>query len=695
MGVRTRGALACAGMVLAALLVPVPVSAAEPAPTRILIVGDSVAQGSAGDWTWRYRAWEALTGAGASVDFVGPRDDLYDNVADVHGSQAYPDPGFDRDHAARWGMTMSVPDVSMTDLVEEYEPDVVVETRGVNDLTHLADADELLGVLADEIAEAREADPDVDVVVAQLPQTWVGGVPAYNAALPGLAASLDDDRSHVTVAATGSGFTQGVDTWDPAHLTASGELLMAAGVVDALAALGVGAAYPRPLPPVSNGHWPAPTGVRAVAGYGHVQLTWTPAPGCPKVYIWRRDLAIGPDWERMDFPVSGSSWRIDLLTNGHTYDFRLQPVKGLAVGDTLSEAVSATPDDPPAAAPAGLAATPGPERLTVDWNAVPRATRYDVAWSGAGGSGSTSVAGPPFVIEGLQGGAAYQVTVAAHNAGGSGPAATVSATPSVRAPAAPAGVVAMPGPDQLRVEWEPVPGAMSYDVAWSGAGGDGLASVPAPPFVIAGLRGGQVYAVTVSARNAGGGGPGATVAGTPTLVPPPAPGPPAGLVARPGMHALDVGWSAVSGATSYRVSWADSRGRLVGERVVPGAPTGIQGLVAGERYTISVVALNATGAGPIASVVGVPRGPVVGAPARVRGTALGSRRARVSWRARPGATSYVVAVRERGRWVPVRTTTRTAVVLRGLPRGVVSVRVGSRHQLVAGRWSTAVRMRIR
>ena len=43
---------------------------------RILIVGDSMTQGSAGDWTWRYGLWKHLDDADVDVDFVGPNDDL-------------------------------------------------------------------------------------------------------------------------------------------------------------------------------------------------------------------------------------------------------------------------------------------------------------------------------------------------------------------------------------------------------------------------------------------------------------------------------------------------------------------------------------------------------------------------------------------------------------------------------------------
>jgi hypothetical protein len=58
---------------------------AETTSTRIMVVGDSISQGSAGDFTWRYRLDRHLAGAGAAVDFVGPRSDLYDNVGGQQG----------------------------------------------------------------------------------------------------------------------------------------------------------------------------------------------------------------------------------------------------------------------------------------------------------------------------------------------------------------------------------------------------------------------------------------------------------------------------------------------------------------------------------------------------------------------------------------------------------------------------------
>ena len=56
---------------------------AAPDPVRIMIIGDSVAQGSSGDWTWRYRLWQTLTSSGVPFDLVGPHDDLFDVATEL------------------------------------------------------------------------------------------------------------------------------------------------------------------------------------------------------------------------------------------------------------------------------------------------------------------------------------------------------------------------------------------------------------------------------------------------------------------------------------------------------------------------------------------------------------------------------------------------------------------------------------
>jgi hypothetical protein len=309
-----------------------PVGAAhEDAPLRVLIIGDSVSIGSAGDWTWRYRLWKHLTAGGVAVDFVGPYDDLYDNVANRPGAQTYNDPAFDGDHAARWGLTFAFPVDDIGDLVEIYEPDVVVESLGVNDLTFLArEPDSVAGDVRSFVATARLADPEVDVVLGRQPQTWYDGVPAFNSLLDQAAAELDDEVSRVAVAALDEGFTNRAHTWDTGHPNAQGELRIAAAVADALAELGVAEPFPRPLPTVPLGPRRAPV-LAAHATDGGAALRWTGPPGADRELVWMRDVSAGAPWRQLPGPVLEpftGVHSVSGLLNGHRYAFMLQPAKG-------------------------------------------------------------------------------------------------------------------------------------------------------------------------------------------------------------------------------------------------------------------------------------------------------------------------------------------------------------------------------
>ncbi len=80
-------------------------------------------------------------------------------------------------------------------------------------------------------------------------------------------------------------FVQEVDTYDAVHPSASGEVKIAAGVADsALAGLGIGAPYPRPLPSVP----PVPTHpavLSASAGAPGRPSCWEPPPGGWTAYV--------------------------------------------------------------------------------------------------------------------------------------------------------------------------------------------------------------------------------------------------------------------------------------------------------------------------------------------------------------------------------------------------------------------------
>ncbi len=234
-------------------------------PTRVLIVGDSVTIGDAGDYTWRYFSWKGLEETGAAVDFVGPGRATHDTVTNTD-SGTYADPTFDQDHAAKWGRSMwamldrdKFPDSArINDLVRVHDPDVVVEMLGFNDLTWAESGAVRMGAQVREfVAEARSAKPSVDVVLGGVPQVWKAQAAQFNAALPALAAELSTPTSRV-VAAGVPVFVEGVDTYDPAHPTTLGQVKIAWGVSVALAALGLGREVTMGVPAARGAHDPLP-----------------------------------------------------------------------------------------------------------------------------------------------------------------------------------------------------------------------------------------------------------------------------------------------------------------------------------------------------------------------------------------------------------------------------------------------------
>ncbi|HEY0889322.1 MAG TPA: GDSL-type esterase/lipase family protein [Nocardioides sp.] len=283
---------------------PSPAHAAEP--TRVLIVGDSVTQGSNGDFTWRYFAWQELAGAGRGVDFVGPYTGTHsgDQPGQVWGG-SYADAGFDQDHAARWGKAMweqawwpSEQAPSIAELMTGGA-DVVVLALGVNDLRFSGgDVASLRADTVEVVRQIRAVDPSAGVVLGAVPQSWVAGVNAWNAALPGLAAELATGESTV-VATNPAGWTQ-ADTTDNLHPNTVGQQKLATTFVQALTALTEPTAQePTPEPtavpvpslqqtapspaakpvPSPMAKPAAPRGIRAVQRGARIRVAWRAAAG--------------------------------------------------------------------------------------------------------------------------------------------------------------------------------------------------------------------------------------------------------------------------------------------------------------------------------------------------------------------------------------------------------------------------------
>lgn len=427
--------LGAVGATMAAVLGMAPAVRADvpstPDPVRIMVLGDSVSQGSAGDWTWRYRLWQHLVADGVDVDLVGPRQDLADNLTPPFQPQvwsdAYADPAFDRDHAARWGMWAGFPDVPIRTLIEDYRPDVVVSMLGVNDILLGRSAEETASSTSQIVTEARAVDPTVDVVLAEATQKWFPGVADFNSRLPGVAAGLSTPESRVLVATTSAGYDMARDTWDTSHPNARGEVRIAAAVEDRLADLGVGTPA-GPLPAVEVGPR-APAVLAAVEQDGsRATLTWQGPPGATGELVWVRDVTAGGAWHHAAPEQRGSSWTSDALSAGHTYRFRLQPVKGddAPEGQVYSNVVTvASPPGPPGR-PRRLIARARQACAVLAWRPATAAARYQVrVRHGRGWRSAGTTRARRFVLSPLPSGRVWAVRVVAWRGKVVGGAATV------------------------------------------------------------------------------------------------------------------------------------------------------------------------------------------------------------------------------------------------------------------------------
>lgn len=227
----------------------------------------------------------------------------------------------------------------------------------------------------------------------------------------------------------------------------------------------------KPLPSLPA----APTGVSSVAGDTQVQLSWTAVTGATSYNVYYSTASGVTPASGAKVAGASSGGAVTGLTNGTTYYF-IVTAMNLAGESAASSTVSATPNPPPPSvptAPAGVTANAGDGQVQVSWAAVSGATSYNVYYSSSPAvttASGTKVAGAVSGsnITGLTNGTAYYFIVTAVNISGESAASTtVSATPL----AAPGGVIATAGDNQVQLNWNAVTGATSYNIYYSTASG--------------------------------------------------------------------------------------------------------------------------------------------------------------------------------------------------------------------------------
>ncbi len=338
-------------------------SIATAAPVRVMPVGDSITQGAAGDYTWRYRLWQSLQTGGPAdgVDFVGTRTTLWNPVTNKQdNNRLYADPNFDQDHHGIWLRTLVDESLTIGTAIKGLpaKPDAIVVDLGTNDYGRGAGAS--LAALKTFVANARAAAPGVDVVVLGLYRLYNVSRKAYenpnyvnlfNANLPATVASLDTPAQRVVSVPVEPAFQAATMTWDGRHPTSQGELVLAKAAATGLQAVGVGSGWSGP----ETAAWPAtgPVPTLVPSSNGTVKATWkATTPGALAYRLLYRDAATNDPWKLVGTPSAGApSLTVPGLKIGSSYAFTVTPVRGEMLGQPGTEAVATIPAPVPVRKP--------------------------------------------------------------------------------------------------------------------------------------------------------------------------------------------------------------------------------------------------------------------------------------------------------------------------------------------------------
>jgi len=402
-----------------------------------------------------------------------------------------------------------------------------------------------------------------------------------------------------------------------------------------------------PTPPLPA----APANLTAVAGDAQVTLSWQAAANAAEYRIYRSTSPGAVTTGILVTTVTGISYTNLALTNGTTYYFAVIATNLAGAGPASNEVI-AKPLPPLPVAPLGVTATASDSQVALTWTAVNGATGYNIF---SGTSASVSTAGTPvgtvtalsFTRIGLTNGTTYYFKVVATNVAGSSPGSTeVSAMPLPPVPAAPTTFAATPGDAQVALSWAEVAGATEYRLfrgTTSGVvtSGTPLVTVPNTKHTDLTLKNGTIYYYKVVAANlAGPGTASVEVAATPL---PPVPVAPTNFSATAGDKQAILAWTAVTGATDYKIFRSTNAGVDTSLPALASVTTPSftsTDLVNGIPYFFKVVATNIAGAGPASTeVTTTPLPALPAAPANLTAVA-GDAQVTLSWEAATNAVEY-------------------------------------------------------
>ena len=224
-------------------------------------------------------------------------------------------------------------DVSVSSLVATYDPDVLVELLGDNDLSAGQSPAQVAELLDDLVDDARGVDPGIDVVLGQdpRPNTQPSSRAAEHPDQPSWPASSTRRArawSQRTSPATTTCRTPGTArTPTPAASSRSRPRSRTP-----CTRWTPPSRPPVPIPTVPLGPRIPPV-LSATAGVGNVQLSWIRSPGSQKSDVYLRDVSAGGPFQKVASDQTGTAYTVTGLTAGHTVELQTRPYKGFWIAE--------------------------------------------------------------------------------------------------------------------------------------------------------------------------------------------------------------------------------------------------------------------------------------------------------------------------------------------------------------------------
>ena len=219
----------------------------------------------------------------------------------------------------------------------------------------------------------------------------------------------------------------------------------------------------------------APSGLSVTGTITAVALSWDAVSGATG-YNVKRSLTSGSGYVVIADGVAGTSFSDSSVAPSTTYYYVVSALSPVNESVNSTE-VSASPVVAPAA-PTGLTATPGNNRVMLSWNASDSATSYTV-WRWVTGDPGyttlTTLTGTSYADISAVNGTAYYYIVTASNTAGT------STHPALAGQVAPSGFNATVGNAQVALAWTPSAYATSYNVKRSTSNGGPYTTIASLP----------------------------------------------------------------------------------------------------------------------------------------------------------------------------------------------------------------------